>query len=268
MLKAVLFDLDGTLLPMDQEEFVRRYLELLCRKMAPYGYEPQPLIKAIWDGTGAMVKNDGSCTNEEAFWRHFLGVYGESAREHVPLFEEFYAVEFQQARDFCGFTPRAAEILALVKERGLRPILATNPLFPAVATGSRARWAGLEPEDFALITTYENSRFCKPDPAYYREILKGQILLPAVSWPALQNRHQAAVPVSVFLRIRGGTRYEAKETCSCRPYGSSSWNSGILCRECSGSRRDDPVYLGRNVPAGGSGWFYRGDRDKDHLFQF
>ena len=178
MLKAVLFDLDGTLLPMDQEEFVRRYLELLCRKMAPYGYEPQPLIKAIWDGTGAMVKNDGSCTNEEAFWRHFLGVYGESAREHVPLFEEFYAVEFQQARDFCGFTPRAAEILALVKERGLRPILATNPLFPAVATGSRARWAGLEPEDFALITTYENSRFCKPDPAYYREILKGQILLP------------------------------------------------------------------------------------------
>ena len=51
-------------------------------------------------------------------------------------------------------------------------MLATNPLFPAVATHSRIRWAGLEPGDFALVTTYENSRRCKPDPDYYRDILE------------------------------------------------------------------------------------------------
>jgi FMN phosphatase YigB (HAD superfamily) len=55
--------------------------------------------------------------------------------------------------------------------RGLRLVLATNPIFPAVATHSRVRWAGLTPEDFNHITTYENSRFCKPNPAYYRDIL-------------------------------------------------------------------------------------------------
>ena len=54
---------------------------------------------------------------------------------------------------------------------GYQVILATNPLFPAIATQSRIRWAGLEPEDFERITTYENARFCKPNPDYYREIL-------------------------------------------------------------------------------------------------
>ena len=54
---------------------------------------------------------------------------------------------------------------------GYRVALATNPLFPAIATQTRARWAGLNPEDFALITTYEASRHCKPNPAYYQDVL-------------------------------------------------------------------------------------------------
>ena len=171
MLKAVFFDLDGTLLPMDQDAFVEGYFKLLARKMAPYGYEPEALVRNVWAGTAAMVKNDGSCRNEEAFWRCFLRACGEQARAHIPVFESFYANEFQQARALCGFTPSAAETVRLVKALGLRAILATNPLFPAVATESRVRWAGLEPEDFAYITTYENSTTCKPNPAYYRELL-------------------------------------------------------------------------------------------------
>ena len=57
-----------------------------------------------------------------------------------------------------------------IKEMGLRVALATNPIFPAVATESRIRWAGLEPEDFELYTTYESNGYCKPNPAYYREV--------------------------------------------------------------------------------------------------
>ena len=59
-----------------------------------------------------------------------------------------------------------------IKSMGLRTALATNPVFPREATFSRVRWAGLEPEEFELVTTYENSRFCKPDPRYYDEICK------------------------------------------------------------------------------------------------
>ena len=176
MTKAILFDLDGTLLPMDQEVFVRDYLGRMAAFLAPHGYDPQSLIKAVWAGTGAMVKNDGKALNEDVFWYVFNSILGRDARQDLALFEEFYRTEFQKAKDSCGFNPAAVEAIRQIKDMGYRLILATNPLFPAIATYSRIRWAGLNPEDFELITTYENSRFCKPNPDYYREIL-GKIAL-------------------------------------------------------------------------------------------
>ena len=78
----------------------------------------------------------------------------------------------------CGFDPRAAELISTLQAIGLRLILATNPLFPAMATYRRVRWAGLNPESFELITTYENSRFAKPNPEYYHQILRERNIQP------------------------------------------------------------------------------------------
>lgn len=177
-MKAVLFDLDGTLLPMDMDEFTSGYFKILAKKMKPYGYDAEQMVKAVWHGTAAMVRNDGSCTNEEAFWRDFVSIYGEERLADRPLFDEFYAVEFQQARQFCGFSPKADEAVQLLKQAGCRVALATNPLFPAIATKSRIAWAGLKAEDFELITTYENINYCKPNPEYYREVLRRMELAP------------------------------------------------------------------------------------------
>ncbi len=171
MIETVFFDLDGTLLPMDMEEFINTYMGLLAKKLAPHGYDPKHLVAAMWAGTQAMVENDGKQTNEAVFWADFCHIFGADARKDEPLFAEFYAADFAQARTACRFAPQAAEIIGLLKEKGVRRVLATNPLFPAMATRQRVRWAGLEPEDFELVTTYENSRFCKPNPAYYRELL-------------------------------------------------------------------------------------------------
>lgn len=175
----VLFDLDGTLLPMDQDVFVKTYFGYLARKVGPRGYETKSLVDGIWRGTAAMVANDGGCTNEDAFWRCFAGIFGDWVLADKPLFEEFYRVEFQQARKICGFNPKSAETVARLKAMGLRVALATNPLFPAIATESRIRWAGLEPEDFELYTTYENSHYCKPNLDYYREVLEKLDCVPA-----------------------------------------------------------------------------------------
>lgn len=172
MIKTVLFDLDGTLLPMDQDDFINAYFKYLARKLLPCGYEPQKLMGSIWKGTEAMVKNDGSCTNEEAFWTTFVRIYGEQARKDEPVFDEFYRNEFDKVSEVCGYQPRAAEVIHGLKEKGYRVILATNPIFPKVATYGRIRWAGLKPEDFEWITTYENSCYCKPNPAYYVEIME------------------------------------------------------------------------------------------------
>lgn len=170
-IKTVLFDLDGTLLPMDMDEFTNGYFGLLTRKMAPRGYDPKKLIDAIWAGTAAMVKNDGSRSNEAAFWAKFAQIFGQAALVDIPLFEEFYANEFQQAKAFCGYDPLAGEAVREIKASGRRVVLATNPIFPVEATESRLRWTGLEPSDFELCTTYENSRYCKPSVNYYRDIL-------------------------------------------------------------------------------------------------
>lgn len=168
---TVLFDLDGTLLPMDQDTFVKAYFQGLCKKMLPYGYDPKALVDGIWAGTAAMVKNDGSCKNEEAFWNVFASVLGEEIRQRIPDFDAFYQTDFQKVQSVCGFESKAKQVIKLVKELGLTPVLATNPLFPAVATHSRIRWAGLKTEDFRYITTYENCTYCKPNPDYYRQIL-------------------------------------------------------------------------------------------------
>ena len=168
---TVLFDLDGTLLPMEQEQFVKAYFGGLAKRLAPYGYDPQALIDGIWKGTAAMVKNDGSKLNEEAFWDTFTAIFGEKALADTPHFEAFYREDFDRVSASCGYSPRAREVIDLLKARGFRTVLATNPIFPAIATEKRIRWAGLSPTDFAHCTTYENSRFCKPNPAYYKEIL-------------------------------------------------------------------------------------------------
>lgn len=170
-LRYILFDLDGTLLPMDQNTFVQAYFKLLAQKLAPYGYDPQDLVDAIWKGTAAMVSNDGHWTNETAFWDRFSTLLGERSRKDQLLFDEYYHQEFQQVRKVCGFTAHASQVTDKLKDQGYKLVLATNPIFPAIATESRMKWAGLEPEDFIFYTTYENSSHCKPNPDYYRDIL-------------------------------------------------------------------------------------------------
>lgn len=171
-LKAVLFDLDGTLLPMDQDTFIRAYFKGISAKLAPYGYNPQELVAAIWQGTGAMIKNNGSKTNEEAFWGEFVKIYGEKCLEDTPCFDKFYEENFDDLRTACGYNPKAAEVVKMLKDRGVRRILATNPIFPYIATEKRTKFAGLDTTDFELITSYENIGFAKPNPRYYKEILR------------------------------------------------------------------------------------------------
>lgn len=170
-IRYIFFDLDGTLLPMDQDIFIQTYIGGLCKHMVPHGFEPQKLAKTIWQATGSMFKNDGSFSNEEVFWKHFATVYGEDARKWEPFFDEFYHTTFPNLHTSCGFDPKAGPLIKTLKQMGYTLVLATNPLFPAIATENRMRWAGLDQADFLLYTTYENSRHCKPNPDYYRDIL-------------------------------------------------------------------------------------------------
>ena len=170
--KAILFDLDGTLLPQDQEEFVKYYFKTISARLAPLGYEPERLIKTIWQGTGAMIKNNGVKSNEQVFWDVFLNEFGSIAEADMAQFDEYYKTDFNLVKEVCGFDEAVPKAIRHLKDDGYRLVVATNPIFPEVAIKSHISWAGLDCNDFELITTYENSYYCKPNPKYYQSILK------------------------------------------------------------------------------------------------
>lgn len=169
MIRNIFYDLDGTLLPMDMDDFMKAYFEGICKKAAPYGYDPDKMVKGIWTGTKAMVLNDGSRTNYDAFWDVFLPLM-DFKKEHMAVFDDFYAGEFNEVSRVVHPDDRIPALIQTVKSLGFRQTLATNPVFPEVATRNRVRWARLNIDDFEAFTTYENSHYCKPNPDYYREV--------------------------------------------------------------------------------------------------
>ena len=171
MIKAVLFDLDGTLLPMDQEAFTKGYFKELARSMYPLR-EAEELISSVWAGTKAMIRNDGKQTNETVFWNTYAGIYGEEARADEPRFAEFYGKRFGELSGLCGKDPAAGPLVHDLRAAGYTLAAATNPLFPMTAQHFRLGWAGTDRNDFSWITSYENSSFCKPSAGYYLEVLE------------------------------------------------------------------------------------------------
>ena len=113
-----LFDLDGTLLPMKQEEFVKFYLPLLAARFQGRGIAPDKLIGAVWNGFGAMVMNDGRASNEEVFWNCFSGELGIRRSEVEEDVLDFYGNDFNQAIRTTSPDPVANEIVKYLKSRG------------------------------------------------------------------------------------------------------------------------------------------------------
>lgn len=176
--KAILFDMDGTLLPMDTEAFTKGYFKFLYAKLAKYGIDPNAFAGQMWAGVAAMVKNDGSMTNEDAFWATFEKLTGKKKDVLNAECIEFYGKDFHAAKQFTGENPYAVEAIQVAREKADQVILATNPLFPMVGQITRMSWVGLKPEDFDLVTSYEKDIYCKPNPKYYISICERMNLKP------------------------------------------------------------------------------------------
>lgn len=256
VIRHILFDLDGTLLPMDQEEFVRYYMPMLAEAYISRGIpvEPGPFIDAVWKGYQAMVENDGSCTNEEAFWNYTAGTIPVERAEAVRIAEEFYGGEFNRAASVCRPAEAAARIVKTAMDQGTEVYLATNPVFPRCATMNRIRWAGLRPEDFRIITTYEDCRYCKPNVRYFQEILEKFGLAPEeclmvgndveedlavrslgvsafLVTDCLENKKQLPIETEYM-----GTLQECLEFISAMPSGGRETAGSGSCREGDGIR--------------------------------
>lgn len=176
--EAILFDLDGTLLPMDMEKFMHTYFKYLCADLAPLGLDSKELVDAIWKGTAAMVKNDGSKLNREVFWEYFENLMDCDIDAARRICDAFYSAGFHNARTATCENPMAVTAVELAHKAADKVVLATNPLFPRQGQLSRMSWIGLSEMDFDLITAYDSDSYCKPNPDYFISICNRIGVLP------------------------------------------------------------------------------------------
>ena len=171
-MKAIFFDLDGTLLPLDEKLFVDIYFTELSKVFSEYNIESNKLVEAIWTATHEIIKNDGKRTNEEAFWEKFKSIINIDLSNVKEVFEKFYANEFFTKLKKCSTENSLAKVaVELAKKNGRKVVLATNPVFPIDAL-VRLKWTGLDIDDFDYVTHYSNSSFSKPNPKYYLDLCK------------------------------------------------------------------------------------------------
>ncbi|MBC8265216.1 MAG: HAD family hydrolase [Anaerolineales bacterium] len=170
-IRAILFDLDGTLLDSNMDVFLPHYLKLLSARVAHIA-PPDEFVSHLMQASNAMLANDGRATNEEVFAVAFYPLAGHSRQELEPIFMDFYANDFPSLRQYTRRKPQARQVVQRAFDLGFDVVIATNPLFPATAIKQRMEWAGVADFPYQLVTTYENSRACKPNLLYFEHILE------------------------------------------------------------------------------------------------
>ncbi len=172
MIRAVLFDLDGTLLPLDIDEFFRVYISAIADAFS-HIVEPEVFTPELLAATRAMMlNNDTKSTLSEVFWRQFSSRVGRDTNELMRVASGFYSTEFKRLGQGIVALPDAARAVDTAIVRGYEVVLATNPLFPVAAIEERMRWAGVYEKPWRLVTSYERMHYTKPNPKYYAEILQ------------------------------------------------------------------------------------------------
>lgn len=169
--RAICFDLDGTLLPMDLELFMNGYFTALAQFAAAKGLDAAVFMKGLKAGTKSMATSGEETLNCDAFWNAMYQFIDKDEQDWEAVFEEFYLNDFKAVGASVQPNPAAARAIETLVAKGYTLALTTMPMFPALATAERLRWAGVDSKHFARITTYENSRSVKPRPTYYAENL-------------------------------------------------------------------------------------------------
>lgn len=176
-LQAVLFDLDNTLILFEEPVFFKHYSQKLYTAFADL-MTPQEFSARLIRSTQMMIQNDGKITNAEFFIRDFANGTGADERELWQRFADFYEREFEQFQPLMQSHPDARHVILFIKNKRLKLVIASNPMFPSNVQMARLRWAGLGDIEFDLITSADNTTYVKPRLEYYQQICE-RISVPA-----------------------------------------------------------------------------------------
>ena len=180
-IKALLLDLDDTLLINDTEQFLRPYFSLLVSKVQGV-CSPERFMDALLQGTSAMMRNDGSNgSNAKVFFDVFYPLVQVDPQVLRPMLDAFYENDFDQLRVHAGVDPDARRLVDEATARGYQLAVATQPIFPLRAIEARLAWAGVSVNDcsYDFVAHYEGMAAVKPHPHYWTTVLEHLDRVPA-----------------------------------------------------------------------------------------
>ncbi len=171
MTLTLLLDLDDTLLNTNMDSFIPAYFQALAKELAPH-IAPELMLRALMSGTKRMMESeDFSQTLEQVFNAVFYPQINSPREEIADAIENFYDHVFPTLGGVTSPKSEAKPFIDWAFSQGYRIAIATDPFFPRKATYHRLRWAGFEPEQFEIVSSFEHFHFTKTHPAYYAEIL-------------------------------------------------------------------------------------------------
>jgi len=169
MIRAVLFDLDGTLLDIDVDQFIERYTRSVARQLLPEDADRGFAVLA--GSTYAMLAPEANDdTNQACLLRQLSDNLGKSPaeiwRSILSLTKDLLPAFKVMAKPIAG----AADVVREVHERGLKVVVATMPIYPRHVMMERLDWAGVRTEWIDHVACLEANRSTKPHKSYFLEM--------------------------------------------------------------------------------------------------
>ncbi|MHA2245937.1 MAG: HAD family hydrolase [Candidatus Hodarchaeales archaeon] len=170
---TLLFDIDNTLLLLDEQEFLQVYGKLIHGFFKEEQPDIQKFMRILLESTAKMYEKDLPKLNTfSKFAQDFSSKIGLSQEEIIKRFLLFYKTDFHQVSCVVSPVPIAKTLLSLASKY-FTVVAATTPLFPTIANKKRLEWVGLGTNNIPWkeITSAENYHFTKPHLEYYQELL-------------------------------------------------------------------------------------------------
>jgi len=172
-IKAILLDLDGTLIDCDVDLFTRNYLNGLSKALSPF-IPPKKTLMTLLQASKEIENSDGSKNNFETFEEIFFSATNQPRNVINQIIDKFYETEFPKLKEYFIVKPIARDLMEKIFNKGYKVVIATTPLLPEIAIVERLKWAGVSEFPYDFITSIENCRTSKSlsNLLYYEDILE------------------------------------------------------------------------------------------------
>ena len=187
-LKAVVFDMDDTLLSINLSAFIGVFALDEANLLAQVARKP---IVSLFSplGSAMLALNNGDRAQGDTRTNRQFFADEIERRCGIPILEpaiadmlDFYEREVLPKKNDRTISARpregAHEAVQTVLDHGMRIALLTNPSFSRSCIECRMGWGDMLDMPFELVTTWENSTRVKPSADYYRDSLAKLGLAP------------------------------------------------------------------------------------------